>query len=494
MGIIFKDSDKPTGAETQRLWKFVFSLIIAVLGLFGLLALVFLLHDEIVSHFTMKRQYAMGLLSAAIVSGGLILLILGIRAKKQAIHESRKQEDKEPWLKREDWAAGRIISSSPKAVLVLWILVFFWCFGSAAISLVAVPPQLHQGNRAALICLIFPVIGLGLFVFAVRTSGAWRRFNRSIFEMSSVPAPAGGILSGKIQIPGVFRPKHGWHLVLSCVRRSTSGPVNNLRATDKILWQDEKWLCPDLPAAAPKTTAIPVFFQLPDDQPESTAETTAGVVWRLEAWARLPGPDFQASFEVPVFKLPEPLEPAADPTAPYHLSLDDIRKELQSQIRIVDLPQGREFVFPAGRNPGFAAGATMICLVWTVIVALLVVRHAPPLLPLVFGALDLFMLYFVFDLWARRSRVVITAEGIKIETAWPGFRKETPIKIHEAAGFFAEIGAPVGHLTYYDLKLRTRDGKELTLAKNLGHKPEADWLARQMTAAIRMAPATNLNA
>jgi len=35
------------------------------------------------------------------------------------------------------------------------------------------------------------------------------------------------------------------------------------------------------------------------------------------------------------------------------------------------------------------------------------------------------------------------------------------------------------------LKVRARDGKELMLAKNLDSKPEADWLVRQMIAALK---------
>ena len=51
----------------------------------GILALVFLLHDEVGSGFRMERKLAMGLLSAAVVCGGLIALIFGVSAKKHAL-------------------------------------------------------------------------------------------------------------------------------------------------------------------------------------------------------------------------------------------------------------------------------------------------------------------------------------------------------------------------------------------------------------------------
>jgi hypothetical protein len=61
------------------------------------------------------------------------------------------------------------------------------------------------------------------------------------------------------------------------------------------------------------------------------------------------------------------------------------------------------------------------------------------------------------------------------------------------ANFATEIGANVGHTVYYDLKIRARDGQEFTLAKHLGNKPEADWLVRQMSAALKAVPAAGLN-
>jgi hypothetical protein len=434
----------------------------------------------------MEKKLAMGLLSAAIVCGGLIALIFGISAKKHALKTiPAKANDEKPWLKRKDWADGRITSSSRKAVLLLWIFVAFWCAASAAISLAVVPQQLHQGNHAALIAMIFPVIGLAMIFFALNTTLKWRKFGQSIFEMAAVPTAPGGTLEGEIQVGGKLQPQHGLHLRLSCVRRATSGSGNNRSTTEKILWQDEKWLRADLPQTDLNATGIPVFFRLPDNLPESTVSIGDGIHWRLEAAATLRGPNFHAAFEVPVFKLPEPPKISDDPTAQYQMSLDEIRKQIHSKIRVNNLADGKEFIFPAARNPGFASGATIFCLIWTGIVVLLVWKRAPFLFPFVFGVIDLLMAAFVFDLWFRRSRVTTGADEVKTETAWLAFKKAQAFKIPKIANITNDIGATVGHSAYYDLKIRTRDGKDFILAKNLSHKPEADWLVRQMIAALK---------
>jgi hypothetical protein len=275
-------------------------------------------------------------------------------------------------------------------------------------------------------------------------------------------------------------------LRLSCVRRTTSGKSNNRQTSEKILWQDEKWLRADLPQTDLNATGIPVFFKLPDNLPESTPNSGDGIHWKLEASATLRGPDFHAVFEVPVFKLPEPPQIFDDPTVPYQTSLDEVRKQIHSKIQINDLPDGgREFTFPAARNPGFASGATVVCLIWTGVIALMIWRHGPPLFLLVFSAMDLLMTAFVFDLWFRRSRVAVNPEGLTVQMAWFALKKEQGLPTSEIKSISTDVGATAGHAAYHDLKVHARDGKELLLAKNLNSKPEADWLVRQMIAALK---------
>jgi len=485
MGFIFKNSDnKSVDPKRARNRAMLLSLPFAIVGI---LALVFLLHDEIGSGFRMKRQMAMGLLSVTIVCGGLIVLIFGISAKKQALKITvAKTDDEKPWLKRKDWADGRVTSSSRKTALLLWIFVAFWCAASAVISLAVVPQQLHQNNHAALIALIFPVIGLAIIIFALNTTLAWRKYGRSIFAMAAVPAVPGGTLAGKIQVETKLQPQHGLHLCMTCVRRTTSGSGNRRAATEKILWQDEKWLRPDLPQTNASATGIPVFFKLPDNLPDSTVSPGDGIHWKLEASAELRGPNFHATFDVPVFKSSETPPLPDDPTVQYQMSLDEIRRQIRSHIQVNDLPDGgEEFIFPAARNPGFASGATIICLIWTGIIALLIWKRAPLPFLFIFSAMDLLMAAFVLDLWFRRSRVTVNSEGLTVQRTWLVFQKEQCLQTSKIKSIVSDVGAIAGHAAYHDLKVHARDGKEFMLAKNLNSKPEADWLVRRMIAALK---------
>jgi hypothetical protein len=122
----------------------------------------------------------------------------------------------------------------------------------------------------------------------------------------------------------------------------------------------------------------------------------------------LRGPNFHAAFEVPVFKLPEPPAISDDPTVQYQMSLDEIRQTNPFKNpgqRFAGRRQGIHFPRRAQsrlRRPARPSSADL-----DGVIILLLWKHAPPLFPLVFGAADLLMTAFVFDLWFRRSRVVI---------------------------------------------------------------------------------------
>lgn len=516
--LIFKDEPAaPPDPKTVRRRTILLSLPFVIVAI---LALVFLLHDEVGSGFRMEKQKAMGLLSAAVVCGGLIALIFGISAKKtHALKASPKKpaDDGKPWLKREDWAAGRITSGTRKGVLLLWIFTFFWNAVSAPVVFIGLPVELHKGNYAILIALLFPIVGFGMIFFALNTTLAWRKFGQGIFDMAAIPAAPGGTLEGEISIKTKLQPQHGLHLRLSCIRQTTTGSGNNRHTTEKILWQDEKWLRADLPQTDLNATGIPIYFKLPADQPESTASFGDGIHWKLEASAKLRGPNFHAMFDVPVFKLPETPEISDDPTLQYQMSLDEIRKQLRSKIRVNDLPDGgKEFIFPAARNVGAAAGLTLIWLIWTGIVIALFWnwKQVPAIFPLLFGAFDLLITIFAFNLWFYRSRVVITPGQATVQKSWLGIKKERRLAAADITSFDVQPGMTTGHTAYYDLKIRIVGdfaaqkakfiqtgqrpplkfgGGDITAASSIADKPEADWLARQMSAALKNVPATDSN-
>ena len=461
------------------------------------LALYGLLHRQL------DAQTGKKLLTVFVVCAGLVLVILGWFAGKRpkVSLQLRANHPDQPWRWRADWAAGRVDNSVRRAVFFLWVFVIFFDLVSL-VALWVVWHQVRYGSLAMWLGLVFPLIGLAVLVFATLTTRTWRRFGRAAFTPRTLPARPGAVLAGEIRIPVPLQPEPAFYLRLSCVRRTTAQRGKQRVTTERLLWQEEKWFRPNLPQSEAGATRLPVFFSLPADLPESTPGTGDGVQWRLEASAKVSGPDFNGLFEVPVYKpaavpagdaalavttAPEPAPAAApaDPTLAWQLTLDEVRQAIHSRIQVTDRADGREIDFPAGRNPGFAAGAGVIWLIWTGIIILMLCKQAPMIFPLVFAALDALMSIFLADLWLRRSWVRVTPAQVTLRTSWLTYKKETVLAAADVASLKADLGAMAGHATYYDLKLRLRDGREIIAAKHLSHKPEADWLLRQIAAALK---------
>ena len=149
---------------------------------------------------------------------------------------------------------------------------------------------------------IFPVIGLLLLGWAIRTTIAWKKFGASTFKMLSVPGVIGGSLSGAIETSVKLRPQDGFHLRLACVKRVRVGSGKDSSTTETVLWQAEKTMNEDL-LDEPRRSGIPVSFPIPADaMPTDNTVPTNAIIWRLVAQAKLPGVDYSATFEVPVFR------------------------------------------------------------------------------------------------------------------------------------------------------------------------------------------------
>jgi len=305
MSWIFKDAkDKPPGdPKSARSRAALFSLPFVMMGL---LALILLLHDGLLGG--LSREKAIKLVSVIVVAGGFVALIFGIAAKKSSLASSLKsplsENSENPWLKRVDWAAGRIKSTGipdAKSSLVMGVTL---CVLGGLIAALVLPKALRDGNYSALVVVIFPLIGTVFLAVVVRKILAHRRFGDCFFEMAQTPAPIGGALKGVIQTGARLEWEHDLQLKLLCVRRTISGAGPNRRTDETILWQEGKCFKSraDLPESE-SSGGIPVHFNLPAGQPECSERGTETICWRLTATAKADGAEFRATFDVPVFKV-----------------------------------------------------------------------------------------------------------------------------------------------------------------------------------------------
>jgi len=388
------------------------------------------------------------------------------RRKKQAAAKLLKQTagGEKPWLVRADWAAGKIKSSSNSAVKFLLI----WSFGALAVSTTAVwhiPQEWRNGNHLIVLVLIFPVAAISLLGYCCAKWRAHRRFGDCFFELAQIPAPLGGTLAGIIQTGARLKLEHGLHLKISCIRRVVSGSGENQSVNETILWQDEKILASNagLPEPEPGHTGIPVHFKLPGNQPECYARGRESVLWRLEAEAKMSGPNFSAAFDVPVFKVAGAItenDDEPDPTAALQMPVEEIRRDENSRIKVTDGPDGREFYFPAARNIGTALFITLFMLVFNGAAAATFHLHAPILFPIVFGLLGVLLVFGTFSVWFKSSRVTIDSTNVRATNRWLIFSRTREFSAGDIARFATKTGMQSGSQIFTDIKLIKRGSDE----------------------------------
>jgi len=187
----------------------------------------------------------------AVGIGGLIALARG-RRRLADVEAARAGHPDEPWLWRADWAAGRIEDSNRTTARFAWGFVALWNLVSLPAAYFGVRAALEEGNRAGLVALVFPVAGLALLVWAARISARVQRFGVSRLELETRPAAIGRSLSGTVLAPLPLTPANGFRVVLSCIRRVTTGSGDDRSTSERVLWQEEQQV-PGFPA----TTATP---------------------------------------------------------------------------------------------------------------------------------------------------------------------------------------------------------------------------------------------
>src|SRR5208337_1758513 len=86
-----------------------------------------------------------------------------------------------------------------------------------------IPKELPKGNYAALIALVFPLVGILLLAAWFNSWRSRRRFGECFFVPAAVPIPIGGILAGSIQVEKPLRLERELSLKITCLRRVVTG-------------------------------------------------------------------------------------------------------------------------------------------------------------------------------------------------------------------------------------------------------------------------------
>jgi hypothetical protein len=386
-----------------------------------------------------------------------------------------------PWKWREDWVEGKVRTAGRPAMWTAWLFALIWNAISSSMVFF-VPQALEEDNLAALIGLIFPLIGVWLIYRAVRFTVQRRRFGEATVQLGTLPGVIGARLAGALTIPSGFPSDARMLLRLTCVNRwRTRGGRSS--SGESIVWQEEA--PPASVYSAGGAVTVPFAFTIPADAtPSDTSGDGTGILWRLSAAANIPGVDFEADFDMPVFgpehgALPGPhAAPAPGPAT--SVRADDPGSLPEGFTARPGADGGEEFVLHRWRNGRVALGLTAFTVLWTAFIVLMIALGVPLLFPIVFALFDLLLVWFIVHMWAGETRVTIDPTGITIHPRFPVLASSTVLPPGRVSDVRLSIGMQSGNAVFYNLDLTRETGRTVTIPAFLRNKRDAERVAVKM--------------
>lgn len=414
---------------------------------------------------------------------GAGIIAMGIYGKRK---EDRKQElqqqiPDEPWRWEPEWQDGVVRAQTGRA---LWVMVFFavvWNLISLPLPFFIWEEVIEKSNYAALLGLLFPLVGIGLITWVVRSFLQHRRYGQASLILDTFPGTPGGELSGILKIPASLPAGALLDVSLSCVRRRVSGSGKNRSTREDILWQDRQRIRLAHQHVM-NGTRVHLAFPVPEDQPVTDRSTPRNTVaWRVEASADVPGVDFGTTLEVPVYDTGKP--PERPTTRTLTSSSAEPADWRNTGVETRFGPRGREFYVPPARHKAMAAVLTLVAIIFSG-ATLFLWQQDQIFMGVIFVLFAVLLIWRMAASWFMRSRLVPTAGLLRYQRGmlprgnWREIRSGDIVKVAPKGG------TTFGTTKFYDIEVTTRDGKTHKIADTLGGRRDTQAFADMIKDAL----------
>ena len=390
--------------------------------------------------------------------GGMMALAIAARRRAEKRASAEILHPEEPWLLRKEWAERRIPSQAGAGAVVLWIFGLVWSAISAPLAWKLPEEIARQGNALGWLFAMFPLIGLGILVSALRQTLRWRKFGSSVLELKTLPGVIGGRVEATLQLATRLDTPSGMELTLECIHKRTTGSGKNRSTHERILWQIENTLPRDAFGQGPAGTAVPVEFTVPYGcQATRGTDSDDEVLWRVSARAEVAGVDYYTRFEVPVFETEESSEDITGNDALPELvmtSLAGAEALPGSKVRVTPWGAGGgEFWFGPARNPVAASVTTLVALALAALTRILGDQGAPWAVVLGCGVVAALSGLGAIVHWLGATRVRVETGTIQVTRGPFGVGRTRSWRSGDLSRIAVRRGSQYGNNLYWDLKL-----------------------------------------
>jgi hypothetical protein len=387
----------------------------------------------------------------------------------------------EPWRQRADWESGEVPTAVPDEAKFFWFFSTIWNAISLPMLFI-VPQEWNDGNKLAVIGLIFPVVGMWVLWLAIRGTLVGLKFGKVIFDMHTMPGILGGDLVGVIKVPRKLGTQQDIPLTLRCIRRESSGSGDSQSTVDRALWQTDKMVLAGELQRTGWGCEIPVRFTIPHDLPDSSSHN---IQWRLAAMADIPGLDFATEFEIPVYHTDES-QPEMTTSAVTSLEMkeDGDGTPADTKIRVMKRDGQTRISIPTvlSRRPRSVVGFSIFVLIWTGAL-MLQYKFMPLGVFVIFGGItgliELLLLVVLWHMVFTRFDLLFDNNGVR------GLRKlQIPASTINKVDFKMSSQTSGGKktTTWYRLEIHHGDGgkeRSTTIGESLTRQ-EAAWLKEEI--------------
>jgi len=410
---------------------------------------------------------------------GLGLIIFVLRSPKEKDLSAPEFREK-PWLANDDWQSRVVKSNSKSAMYFAWGFAVFWNLISSYLPFVIYEEVTVKGNMAALIGLMFPLVGIGLLTWAMRRTFEWRRFGAAPVELDPFPGSIGGHVGGTIDINLPYDSTAQFSLTLTNLHSYVSGTGKNRSRKESAEWQDTQVAHV---TSGSKGSRLSFRFDVPEELSESAADKRedAYYLWRLNVKADLEGADFDRDYEIPVYATSEQSK---------HLSEFSIRqaKTEQRQIdagaieKLINLTHdatGKSMVFPMGRNLASGFGGMLFGSIFAGAGWFLIASEGQWFMGAIFGGVGSLIfisgLYYIFnslEVEQNGSDIRTTRRILGIPVKQKVMRRAEFVRFKKKASSTTQSGSK--HVIQYSVSAIDSNGQKMVMGEGFKGAGQAE--------------------
>lgn len=409
---------------------------------------------------------------------GLGLLIAAWRAPKEK-DKSLEVYAESPWLLNDNWQTPAIKSDSKSAMYGAWFFTALWNLVSAPLPFVLYEEITEKQNYPALLGLLFPLIGIGLLVWAIRRTREWTSFGPAPVNLDPFPGSIGGHVGGSIELNVPFNTANEFNLTLTCAHSYESGSGKNRSRREKATWQ-KKLIAHAEPGS--RGTRLTFRFDVPDGlQPADTQKDDSYYLWRLNVNAELPGTDLDRDYELPVFATGQRSrflsQMAVEKSVNKQRAADE--RAVRQVVNLVRTPTGKRMFFPMGRLLGPSLTGLVIGAIFAASGGFLIFHEDQVIFGSIFGGVG--ALIALACLYALTNSLEVVQSGSEVQTIRRvlgipvrrrSLQRDAFARFEKGSSLKTQSGNK--HVVYYSIEAVDRQGNKLVLGEGFRGENEAD--------------------